>query len=198
MATNIDEIIKNLCNVYDFRDKTIISVGAGGGQLVDYSRVARQVIAVDNDPAAIESLQRRLKQKSLEDKFKVFQADFFDIRQKADVVLFEFSLHEIVAGENAIRHARSMASDVVILDHAQGSEWAFYVNEEEKVAASMQTVRKSGIRNQKDFQAWQTFGDYSELAAKVAPQGAAAIERISRFKHTAPIQISMSYSIIVL
>ncbi len=198
MATDIGEIIKNLCATCDFREKTIISFGAGGGQLVDYSRIARKVTGVDNDPAAIESLKQRLKQKNLENKFAVILADFFDVKLTADIVLFEFSLHEIDRSAEAIQHAKELAPEVAIIDHALASEWAYYVVEEAKVAASTQALQRAGIRRQKDFHTLQIFKNYAELAEKVAPQGQTAIERIGKFKNTAPIEIPMSYSIILL
>jgi hypothetical protein len=53
MATDINTIIANLMAFYDFRDKTVISVGAGGGQLIEYGRTAGKIIAVENDPGAM-------------------------------------------------------------------------------------------------------------------------------------------------
>lgn len=52
MATDIGKVIDNLVSVYDFTDKTVVHVGAGGGQLIAYARSALRVIAVDPDAEA--------------------------------------------------------------------------------------------------------------------------------------------------
>jgi len=53
MATDIKKVIEDLLGFYDFDDKVVISVGAGGGQLIEYGRKAKRVIALDNDAEAI-------------------------------------------------------------------------------------------------------------------------------------------------
>ena len=40
MATDITQVSANLLSFYDFRDKVVVSVGAGGGQLIEYARSA--------------------------------------------------------------------------------------------------------------------------------------------------------------
>lgn len=45
MATDINQIIDNLLNFYDFKNQTVISVGAGGGQFFEYGYIPKHVIS---------------------------------------------------------------------------------------------------------------------------------------------------------
>jgi 2-polyprenyl-3-methyl-5-hydroxy-6-metoxy-1,4-benzoquinol methylase len=47
MATDIGAIERNLQSFYDFQDKSVIHVGAGGGQLIGYAAITRSVLAID-------------------------------------------------------------------------------------------------------------------------------------------------------
>ena len=42
MATDLHLMIKNLLSFYDFAGRVIISVGAGGGQFIEYGLVAKR------------------------------------------------------------------------------------------------------------------------------------------------------------
>ena len=62
MATDTDAILSNLCSFYDMRDKSVIHVGAGGGQLIGYAFNARSVLAVDPDRIAVSRLETAIQQ----------------------------------------------------------------------------------------------------------------------------------------
>jgi len=51
VATDIAKGIANLTSVYDFDGKTVVHVGAGGGQFIAYAATARHVLAIDPDAA---------------------------------------------------------------------------------------------------------------------------------------------------
>ena len=53
MATDIAKVIANLASFYDFSNKSVVPVGAGGGQFIGYASDARHVVAVDPDTAAL-------------------------------------------------------------------------------------------------------------------------------------------------
>jgi len=55
MATDINKILKNLYEFYDLADHTIITVGAGGGQLIGYGNKAKKVLAIDYDREALDN-----------------------------------------------------------------------------------------------------------------------------------------------
>ncbi len=194
MATDIQKLLSNLKRFYDFSGKTIISVGAGGGQLIEYGRTAKQVYAVDNDLAAIEILKDRLElDQDLKQKFTVLHTDFYDIDIHADVVFYEFSLHEMSNPKTAIRKALQLAPQVVIADHGPYSEWTWLIGEEDKVACVWTAYLKPCITKLQVYEATQQFADFEELYNKVKTQGEATINRIEKYRYATNISIPMQY-----
>jgi len=193
LATDYQRIIGNLFDFFDFSGRTVISVGAGGGQLIDYGRPAARVVAVDRDAAALNVLRGRLASAGLIDKFVLVLSDFLGFRASADVVLFEFCLHEMPDPFAALAHARTLAPAVVVMDHWPGSEWAFLVAEEDKAAAAWAAVILSEPERTISFEASQFFNDYEELWQKVHVQGETSLARIEKYKGRANITIPMSY-----
>jgi hypothetical protein len=194
MATDHQAILDNLLHFYPFGAKVVLAVGAGGGQLAGYGRAARSVIAVDNDATALASLRDRIATLGLEERFVLLKADFAEVEEHADVVLFEFALHEIADPGVALAHAAGLAPDVVIIDHAPGSPWAHVVDETEKVAAAWEAIEARGARRTQRYDAVQRFATYEELFEKVKGQGAEAIRRIERWRGCSEITIPMAYA----
>ncbi|RPH28920.1 MAG: hypothetical protein EHM93_18060 [Bacteroidales bacterium] len=197
MASDVKEIIRNLTSFYDFTDKVICSVGAGG-QLIEYCRNAKMVYAVDNDRSAIQRLEDSLSKAGLASKFEVILSDFYDVRVVCDVVLFEFCLHEMVNPGKAIIHAKTLGADIVIFDHWTESEWAFYVDEKEKVFASWKAINTFTFKKKEVYNTVQFFNDYEELFQKVKVMGDVSISRIASFKEQKNFTIPMSYGIVQL
>lgn len=197
MATDIKKVIENLLGFYDFDNKVVISVGAGGGQLVEYGRNAKRVIALDSDAKAIERLKDALARNKLAEKFVCQVKDLYEAQLKGDVVLFEFCLHEMSDPAKAILHAKEMSNDVVVFDHLPG-EWAHYINETEKVARSWAAVEEHGFRKKMTFEAVQKFKDHDELFNKVSSQGEESVKRIARFKTEKDIIIKMPYCVALI
>jgi ubiquinone/menaquinone biosynthesis C-methylase UbiE len=193
MSAKIEEIINELRSFYDFSNKQIISVGAGGGQLVDYAEKARKVIAIDNDLAALKRLEQKLCSKEFMPKFELHNADFYKSEFNADVLVFEFCLHEMPNPEQAIRHALSMTNDIIIIDHYIDSPWAHIVNESEKALISWQAAKGFNIGTQKICVTEQYFANYRDLYEKVKVQGEATISRIEQYKNKTDIIIPMRY-----
>jgi tRNA A58 N-methylase Trm61 len=198
MATDIKKIINNLLEFYDFYNQTIITVGAGGGQLIEYGRISKNVVAIDFDKEALQKLKDNLLKSGLEDKFTLIHSDFYLSNLKGDVVLFEFCLHEMNDPETALKHALTMASDVLILDHWPGSEWAFIVDEEEKIAKSWTALELFHQKKVQKFDTVQFFNDYEELYQKVKVQGETSIKRINDFKDKKNFSIPMPYGIALI
>jgi tRNA A58 N-methylase Trm61 len=193
MATDIAKLIANLFAFYDFAGKAVVSIGAGGGQFIEYGRQARTVYAVDNSAEALERLRESLRRSGLEDKFTLIHSDFFRCRQPADVAMFEFCLHEMPDPAAALAHARALAGDVLVLDHLPESPWAFYVTEEEKAAGGWRALRALAPRRVQAYEAVQFFKDFEELRLKVAPMGEEAFRRIEPFRGQTGFTIPMSY-----
>ncbi|HVN32236.1 MAG TPA: methyltransferase domain-containing protein [Thermoanaerobaculaceae bacterium] len=198
MATDYAALLANLLAFYEFGNKVMLSVGAGGGQLAGYGRVARKVIAVDSDAAALAALAERTRLLGIEDRFDLVEKDFMAVAERADVVLFEFALHEIPDPGAALAHAATLAPDTVIIDHAPGSPWSHAVDETEKVAASWEAAAARGPRRVQDYDAVQRFPSYRELFDKVKGQGEEAIRRIERWRGCTDITIPMAYRIAAL
>jgi len=115
------------------------------------------------------------------------------LRAKRDVVVFEFCLHELPDPAAALEHARSLAGDVLVLDHLPESPWIYYATEEKKVADSWQAVRSLSPRKFQKYETFQFFKEYEKLRRKVEVMGEAAIIRIKPFLGRTDITIPMSY-----
>ncbi len=198
MATDFGLIIRNLLTFYDFSGKTVIDVGAGGGQMAEYGRAAERVLAVDSDPAAISALTARLKALGLEDRFETIVGDFMRFERTGDVVLFGFALHEMTDPAAALARAKTLAPDVVVIDHLPSSFWSFLCSEEDKVRASWQAVQHFHQRRFASATALHAFRDYDELHARVHVQGETSVRRIEEFKARTDFAIAMPFGLALL
>jgi hypothetical protein len=198
MAADYKKMVADLLAFYDLKDKTILSVGAGGGQLIEYGRAARKVLALDSDAQALEKLRENLRASGLEDKFMPVQGDFFQAEMRADVVLFEFCLHEMADPGAAVERALGLAPAVVVFDHWPGSPWSFIAAEEEKVAASWAALGRFPVKKTRTFEIVQVFDGYEQLHLKVKGQGETALARIAAFKGQADIRIPMTYGLALI
>jgi SAM-dependent methyltransferase len=198
MATDVREIVTRLSAFYDFKDKSVVEVGAGGGQLVEFARPARRVFAVDKDAAALARLAERLHECGMAEKFSLLCGDWLETAPRGDVVLFEFCLHQMADPERALAHARGLAPDVLILDHAPGSQWEWLAAEDAKVEGAWEAAERRSTRRQQSVMAWQVFPDYPALAARLASQGQVSVERIARFRGARGISIPMPYRLALL
>jgi len=191
LAADYGQMTENLRCFYDFTDKIVLFVGAGGRQLLDLSIRTRKVIAIDEN---VQSLSELKSKNSVE----VVGSRFEDVALRGDVVYFEFCLHEMDDPGKALCHARTLAPDIVVYDHAPGSEWVFYGDEEEEVRRSAEAMERFGVRRRETLRTEQRFRDHAELLAKVSPQGAIAIQRAQRFAGAMNIVIPMSYELALL
>jgi len=195
VGTDVALVLENLLRFYRFDDRVMMSVGAGGGQLAGYGRAARKVIAVDSDATALAALRDRVRTLGIEERFAFVESDFMAVSERADVVLFEFSLHEMPDPGAALAHAATLAPDVVIIDHAPGSPWSHAADEAEKVAASWAAAMARGLGASQDFATVQRFATFDELHQKLKGQGPEAMRRIERWRGCADITIPMTYRI---
>ncbi len=198
MATDINKIISNLLGFYEFNNRTIVTVGAGGGQLIEYGRVSKYVIALDYDREALDKLKVNLIKSGLEDKFELIHSDFNLSVVQGDVVMFEFCLHEMEDPEIALKHALTMATEIIILDHWPDSEWAFFGDEDQKIVKSWKALELFPVKKIQKFDTVQFFHDYEELYQKVKAQGEVSISRITGFQGNTNFSIPMSYGIALI
>jgi ubiquinone/menaquinone biosynthesis C-methylase UbiE len=195
MATDVERILENLLAFYDFRGKTVIAVGSGGGQLAGYGRAAGKVIAVDRDAAAMDKLKESSRRLGLSDRFEYWCGDFHSCDRRGDVVLFEFCLHEMDEPSAAIGRATILAPDVVVLDHAPGSPWIYYGAEDERVERSWRILEGVPAARRSRHETVQRFRDFGELEEKVRLQGAESLRRIEEFRGRSDIVIPMTYAL---
>jgi SAM-dependent methyltransferase len=195
MATELDTILRDIERCYDFGGKSVIHVGAGGGQLIGYARNARGVLGVDTDATAVERLEAKVRELGLEDRYRVVHADILAIAERADVVFFEFCLHEIVDAAGALRHARGLAPDVLVADHAPGSPWSGCLGEAEKVLRGWAALERFPLALDRTFAGRQRFHDHAELLAKVQVLGGDVVRRIEEFRDRRDFTIAMPYRV---
>jgi len=198
MSTDVSKIVTNLLAFYNLTGKTIISVGAGGGQFIEYGRNAEKVYAIDNDEAALELLKERLLKAELESKFTLIHSDFYLTSQRADVVIFELSLHELSDTALAIGHALTLASNVIVLDHWINSQWIYFIDEKEKVTRSWAALKAFNFSKFQQYDTFEFFEDYEELLQMVQGQGEIAISRIVEFRDQKQFTIPLSYAIALI
>lgn len=198
MATDVGRILDNLLTFYDFGGKTVVAVGAGGGQLAGYGRPAKRVIAVDRDPTAMDKLKEASQRLGLNDRFEYWSGDFCTCERQGDMVLFEFCLHEMDDPAAALGRAMILAPETVVIDHAPGSAWIYYGAEEDKVERGWRVVEAFPIIRRSRYATEQRFRDFRELHEKVSPQGDESLRRIEKFRGQSNIVIPMSYALALI
>jgi SAM-dependent methyltransferase len=198
MATDLAVILQNIEACYDFTGKSVIHAGAGGGQFIGYAGKARSVLGVDPDAAAVERLKAAILERGLKDHFHVRQGDLLQMSVRADVVFFEFCLHEIVDPLTALRHAQTLAPEVLVADPAPGSAWAWHLCEAEKVLRGWTAVERFPRALDRTFPGEQHFHDHAELLARVQVLGECVIRRVREFEGRRDFSIDMPYRVVRL
>jgi SAM-dependent methyltransferase len=198
MVVDRSKLTANLIKFYDFEGKSIVYVGAGGGQLLGPATGMGKVVAIDSNPESLEGLRKDAKTKWAGVPLRIVPRRFETVNLKGDVVYFEFCLHEMPDPLLALKHARRLAADIVVIDHLPGSKWIFYGAEETNVLRSTRAAESFGIRRQRKLWATQRFRDYGELATRMAGQGALSERRVLALKGARDIRIRMDYGIYLL
>jgi SAM-dependent methyltransferase len=198
MAADLQAILEDLGACYDFGGKSVVHVGAGGGQLVASVARARGVLGVDPDAAALAQLEAKVRETGLAGRYRTVQSDLLAVAERADVVYLEFCLHEIVDAFTALQHARTLAPDVLVADHAPGSPWSWYLCEAEKVMRGWSAAGRFGLALDRTFTGFQRFRDHAELAAKVAVMGDCSLRRVEEFRDRRDFTIPMPYRVVLL
>lgn len=191
MAADYALLTKSLSGFYDFFGKVILLVGAGHGQLLDPAISVKKLIAVDQDLAALREFQEKFSVGPATTPVELLHSKFEEVTVSADVVYFEFCLHEISNPFAALKRARSLAPDVVVFDHSPDSKWIFYGAEEALVRRGSLAMRNFGIRRSASIRTAQTFRTGAELLSKVSAQGPLAVSRAERFVNSTDFAIPM-------
>jgi hypothetical protein len=198
MATDVRALLENIKSCYDFRDKSVIHVGAGEGLLVGCSATARSVLAVDPDPEGVRRLGVVLREQDLLARFIVMKGEFRMVRARAEVVFLDFCLHLMADPDAALRHAKSLAPETLVVDAAPGSRWAWYLGEESGVERSWEAVSRLPIARDDTYMGAEQFRDHAELLGRLSGRGEPTLGRIAEFKGRQGIAIQMPYRIALL
>jgi hypothetical protein len=195
MAADYKQMEQNFRQFYDFSGKTVIGVGAGGGPFTDLVCEAKKLIVIDKDPAAIRQWEARIAAGGLKNRVGVVHADFYATLPRGDVVYFEFCLHEMDDPSQTLRHALTLAPEVLVFDHLPDSVWAFQGAEEDKVRRSTDALAGFNCVRHQAFRNEQRFENYQQLLDKVSCQGALALQRAERYRDARKIAIPMTYGL---
>jgi len=198
MASDTAAIVRNLTAFYVFDGKTVLHVGAGGGQFIAYAVRARRVVAVDADADAVDRLKSAVREAGLQERFHVLRSDFLKVSEPADVVFFEFCLHEIADPAAALAHSRTLARETLVADHAPASKWSWYCGEETLVERSWAAVDAMRPGLSARFQGMQVFRNYAEIDAKIGNLGEPTLSRIAEYRDSADFSIPMPYRFALL
>jgi SAM-dependent methyltransferase len=198
MATHVELISSHLASFYDFTGKVCLFVGAGSRIALAPARGSRRVLVVDRDPRAIARVREELVRHDAEGRVDLRVALFEDVEETFDVVYLEFCLHEMRDPDATLRKAKSTARDVIVLDHALGSEWMHCAGEDEDVRRASQALDGFHARRRARHDAVQSFADGDELSARLSGCGPLAASRASRFAGDKEVTLAMPYELILL
>lgn len=198
MAADYKQMAQNFRQFYSFSGKEVLAVGAGGGPLTDLVLESRKLIVIEKDSASIRQWETKIAAEHLQSRVAVIHADFCDTSQRGDVVYFEFCLHEMSDPGRALRHALTLAPEVLIFDHLPDSEWAFHAAEEDKVLRSTDVLAGFACTRRQAFRTEQRFPGYQQLVERVSCQGELALQRAERYRGAADIAIPMTYGLTLL
>lgn len=157
-----------------------------------------KVVAIDSNGQALDNFRSEAKIKWSGVEVDFIPKPFETVQVKGDVVYFEFCLHQMDDPVKSLQLARSLAGDIVVMDHLPGSEWMFIAAEENLVVRSREAIEKFGVRRQETQRIDQKFEDHAQLSGRLSGQGPESEKRIARFKDVKGISIRMDYGLFLL
>ncbi len=198
MVVDRDLLTANLTEFYDFRGKSVLYVGAGRGQLLPPASGVKSVVAIDRDGKSLQGFRSEAKSKWAGIPVRFIPRKFETVDARGDVVYFEFCMHLMEDPWYALKHALSLAPDIVVMDHLPGSKWVYYWAGEEAVLRSTGAVESFGVRRRKEFTTEQKFEDWKALAARLAEEGEESRRRVLELKGAKDIRMRMDYGLFLL
>jgi ubiquinone/menaquinone biosynthesis C-methylase UbiE len=198
LVVDRSKLSADLTSFYGFMGKAVVYVGAGGGQLLGPKSGVKRVVAIDSNPESLKNFRKAADSTWAGIPIRFVPRDFETVNLHGDVVYFEFCLHHMEDPRRALKHARALAPDIVVMDHLPGSKWIYYGAEEDRVLRSYKAAEAFGTRRIEKFTIDQRFKDYEELAARLAGEGDVSQRRVSELKGEKDIRIRMDYGLILL
>ena len=198
MVVDRAELSANLARFYDFRGKSVLYVGAGIGQILRPGSGAASVVAIDRDPGSLKGFRRAAATEWAGIPVRFFPRDFKTVKVRGDVVYFEFCMHYMKDPGRTLRQARSLAPDIVAMDHLPRSRWVYYWAGEEVVGRSTRAIEAFGVRRREAFTAEQKFADWKALATRLKGEGKESRRRVLELKGVRDIRMPMDYCLYLL
>ena len=198
MVVDRRELAANLTKFYDFEGKSALCVGAGGGLLLPPSSGVNRVVAIDQDANALQKFRTDSEAKWTGIPIRFVPHKFETVRLRGDVVYFEFCMHQMESPRRALEHARSLAKDIVAIDHLPRSNWVYCWAGEDAVLRSTSALESFGIRRHQTFTAEQRFEDGWALAARLSGEGEESRCRVSKLEGSKDVRVRMDYGIYLL
>ena len=198
MVVDKSELAANLRAFYDFQGKSAVCIGAGGGLLLEPASGVARVVAIDRDAEALGRFRAEARTKWAGIPVRFVPRKFESVNPKGDVVYFEFCMHMMKDPRKTLEHARSLAPDIVVIEHLPGSRWVYYWAGEEEVLRTTKALESFGIRRRKRFTAEQRFNDWKALAERLSGQGKESRRRVLELKEAREVRMPMDYGLYLL
>ena len=198
MVVDRRELSANLRKFYDFSGKAAVCVGAGGGLLLEPASGVASVVAIDKNAEELEKFRVGSKASWAGTPLQFVPRKFEEVDYRGDVVYFEFCMHMMEDPRKTLEHARSLAQDIVAIDHLPGSKWVYYWAGEDEVRRSTEALESFGIKRRSRFVAEQRFKDWQALADRLTGLGEESRRRVLELKEAKEVHMPMDYCLYLL
>ena len=167
MATYLDKMKQDISEFIDCHRQTVLIVGAGGGKLFGYTDSARKIYALDCNKEALDKLNEIIRECDQGNKYELICDYFENVTTNVDIVIFEFSLHEIPDTYKTLKHAKSLATRVIVAEHTSDSEWICLAQEDQNVKRVEDGLSKFNIKKSNEYITGKEFKDLDDLKSKL-------------------------------
>jgi len=196
MATYLDKMKQDIAEFINCSSKSVLIVGAGGGKLFGYTDSAKKVYALDCNNKALDKLKELIPLSEQGNKYELICDYFENVNTKVDIVIFEFSLHEIPDTYNALKHAKDLAKRVIIAEHAADSEWICLAQEDQNVKKVEEALKRFEIKKVNEYVTGKEFRDIDDLKTKLGYQVNDNVPYIfDEYKNKSNYVVEMKYRI---
>ena len=176
--------------------KSVLIVGAGGGKLFGYTDSARKVYALDCNNKALDKLKEVIPLDEQGNKYELMCDYFENVNTKVDIVIFEFSLHEIPDTDNALKHAKNLAKRVIVAEHASDSELICLAQEDQNVKKVEEGLKRFEIKKVNEYVTGKEFRDIDDLKIKLGYNVNDNVPRVfESYKNKTNYIVEMKYRI---
>lgn len=198
MVTDSGEIAYNLTKFFDFEGKVVVHADLRGGAILGYAAFARRVVLLDREPAEVVRMRRSVAAAGVDDRFVIACGDLPSFEPCGDVVLLDFCLHSETDPGATLARAWAIAGDVLVMEHAPGSEWADIAGISSALDSAWNAVEAFRVRRQMTFQGFQIFRDRAELCLALARSGVQRADSVAARWPPGEIVVRMPYRIVLI